>query len=249
MQSFFGGKNLQLPSACECSLRWNFSISSLHSSCPPSKANRQRQRHSRPCHPRTAGGSFQAAVNSSFFVWEKIHVHTNRRCSDFFFFFWSTTMKRGAGQNTQLPPTPGYVCHNHSVGQLSPPVSLRGKNTNTSFSPPREMFQLFATARYDRSRAFTMDLGGNENEGIIWCNFHSRGQFCPDQSILIKREMTGDEIPRAADERLCIRTWSSHSAPLLANPAAGSNKETWSQVPYPSQGFHSSIFRIATSSF
>ena len=32
----FGG-NLQLPSACECSLHWNLSISSLHSSCPPRK--------------------------------------------------------------------------------------------------------------------------------------------------------------------------------------------------------------------
>lgn len=36
---------------------------------PPSKANRQQrqwQQHSRPCHPCTAGGSFQAAENSSF---------------------------------------------------------------------------------------------------------------------------------------------------------------------------------------
>lgn len=30
---FFGG-NLQLPSACESSLRWNIFISSLHPSCP-----------------------------------------------------------------------------------------------------------------------------------------------------------------------------------------------------------------------
>ena len=123
VQSFFGGKNLQLPSACECSLRWNFSISSLHSSCPPSKANRQRQRHSRPCHPRTAGGSFQAAVNSSFFVWEKIHVHTNRRCSDFFFFFLKHHNEKGGRAEHSAPPHP-RLCLSQSLGRSTFPPSL-----------------------------------------------------------------------------------------------------------------------------
>lgn len=51
---------------------------------PPSKANRQQrqwQQHSRPCHPCTAGGSFQEFL---VFVWgKKIHVYTNHRCKWF----------------------------------------------------------------------------------------------------------------------------------------------------------------------
>lgn len=122
VQSFFGGKNLQLPSACECSLRWNFSISSLHSSCPPSKANRQRQRHSRPCHPCTAGGSFQAAVNSSFLSGKRfMSIQTAGAVT--FFFFEAPQWKGGQGRTLSSPL--GYVCHNHSVGQLSPSLIKR----------------------------------------------------------------------------------------------------------------------------
>lgn len=57
-------QNLQLPSACKCSLRWNFSISSLHSSCPIRKPTGSSTADRVIRAPR--GEFFQAAVNSSF---------------------------------------------------------------------------------------------------------------------------------------------------------------------------------------
>lgn len=114
----FWWQTLQLPSACECSLRWNFSISSLHSSRPI----REPTGSSSGCGggggtadrviraPR--GEFFQAAANSSFCLGGKIHVYTNRRCSEGFFFSLSphsrpphtTTMVKngGGGGDSQL---------------------------------------------------------------------------------------------------------------------------------------------------
>lgn len=62
-----GGNHLLRASVCTALELFHFIIALK---LPPSKAERQqrqRQQHSGPCHPRTAGGEpFQAAVNSSF---------------------------------------------------------------------------------------------------------------------------------------------------------------------------------------
>ena len=127
---FFGG-NLQLRSACKCSLRWNFFHFIITLKLPPPKANQRRrqqqqqqqQQHSRPCHPCTAGGTFPSCSEFLVLSGKKIHVYTNHRCDELvFLFFLTATVKRGQG-NTQLPP--GYVCHNYSVGQLSPSLIKR----------------------------------------------------------------------------------------------------------------------------
>lgn len=79
-------QNLQLPSACKCSLHWNFSISSLHSSCPIRKPTGSSGSSTADRVIRAPRGEFfqAAAVNSSFCL-EKIHVYTNRRCSKIVF--------------------------------------------------------------------------------------------------------------------------------------------------------------------
>lgn len=115
---FLGG-DLQLPSSCECSLCWNFSISSLHPKLPPSKADQQQQ-HSRPCHPCTTGGPSQLR-NIPGFVWEKICVYTNHRCSEFFLI--SEGGGEGTQGKTQFPL--GNVCQNYLVDQLSPNLIKR----------------------------------------------------------------------------------------------------------------------------
>lgn len=79
-------QDLQLPSACECSLCWNFSISSLHSSCPHPKPTSSSGGGSNTADrviraPRGDPSKLQWIPR---FVWEQIHVYTNRRCSELF---------------------------------------------------------------------------------------------------------------------------------------------------------------------
>lgn len=111
---FFGG-SLQLPCVCKCSLRWNFSISLLHSSTPPPPIESQPaavQRTVSSVH-RGGQGSFQAAVNSSFCLGKRfMSIQTTGAVS-----FLTTSVKRGQS-NTQLPLS--CVCHNYSEGQPFP---------------------------------------------------------------------------------------------------------------------------------
>lgn len=93
---------------------------------PPSKTNRQQrlqpqQQHGRPCHPCIAGGgkgSFQAAVNSSFCLGKRfMPIQTTGAVS-----FFSHLSEKGPGRHS-APLS--YVCHNYSVGQLSPSLIKR----------------------------------------------------------------------------------------------------------------------------
>lgn len=86
-----GGRNLQLSPACTCSSHWNFSISSRRSSCPLSRAKPAAAAHQTVTSVHRGGILPVDSWGFFFFLlWEKIRVHTNRRCSEafpFFFFF------------------------------------------------------------------------------------------------------------------------------------------------------------------
>lgn len=129
-QPSLGSRNLQLSPACTCSSRWSFPISSRRSSCPLSRAKPAAAAHQTVTSVHR-GGILPADSWGFFFVffllWEKIRVHTNRRCSEaspFFFFCFFKRPQRAGGRAALSAPL-GYVCHNYSVGQLSPSLIKR----------------------------------------------------------------------------------------------------------------------------
>lgn len=123
-----GGRNLQLSPACTCSSHWNFSISSRRSSCPLSRAKPAAAAHQTVTSVHRGGIlPVDSWVFFCFFLlWEKIRVHTNRRCSEAFpfsLFFFKRPQREGGRAALSAPL--GYVCHNYSVGQLSPSLIKR----------------------------------------------------------------------------------------------------------------------------
>lgn len=122
-----GGRNLQLSPACTCSPRWNFSISSRRSSCPLSRAKPAAAAHQTVTSVHR-GGILPADswVFCFFFALGKDlcpYKPQVQRGFSLFPLFYKRPQREGGRAALSAPL--GYVCHNYSVGQLSPSLIKR----------------------------------------------------------------------------------------------------------------------------
>jgi len=100
---FFSG-SLQLLSACKVFTALELFHFIITLKLPPSKADQQQQRwqqkHSRPCHPCTAGGSFEAVESYTFCLGKDLCLYKPQvQCV----FLKPPQSKEGRATNTQPP--------------------------------------------------------------------------------------------------------------------------------------------------